>query len=60
MTHPGMAPVLADAIEREPGVYEVPLALEMAGDWVLALHGTRATGEVVNQPLVTLSTQPPN
>jgi len=35
MSHPGMAPVLADATERAPGVYEAPFAFTMQGDWVL-------------------------
>jgi hypothetical protein len=58
--HPGMAPVRADAIERAPGVYEVPLAFDMAGDWVLEVIGTQATGEVVEQTLATVTTHPPN
>jgi hypothetical protein len=35
MSHAGMAPVLADASEREPGVYEIPFAFTMQGDWAL-------------------------
>ena len=35
MTHPGMAPVLADAIERTPGVYDLPFPFTMEGDWAL-------------------------
>ena len=35
MSHPGMAPVVADAQERRPGVYDVGFAFTMAGDWVL-------------------------
>jgi hypothetical protein len=35
MTHPGMAPVVADATERTPGVYDLPFEFTMQGDWVL-------------------------
>ncbi len=35
MSHPGMAPVVADAAERAPGVYEASFAFTMQGDWVL-------------------------
>ena len=35
MTHPGMAPVLADATERTPGVYDLTFEFTMQGDWVL-------------------------
>jgi hypothetical protein len=35
MSHVGMAPVLADASEREQGVYRVPFAFTMRGDWAL-------------------------
>jgi len=35
MTHPGMMPVLADAVETEPGRYEAPFEFTMAGDWVV-------------------------
>ena len=35
MTHAGMAPVLADATERTPGVYDLLFEFTMPGDWVL-------------------------
>jgi hypothetical protein len=35
MTHPGMAPVQAEAIEVAPGDYEAPLDFTMEGDWYL-------------------------
>jgi YtkA-like len=35
MTHPGMAPVVANAREQAPGVYEIPFGFTMQGDWVL-------------------------
>lgn len=45
MTHAGMSPVLAESKEVEPGRYQSQLTLQMAGDWVILLHGTLAGGE---------------
>jgi hypothetical protein len=49
MSHPGMAPILADASERAPGVYEIPFAFTMAGDWALLVSATRADGARVER-----------
>ena len=38
MSHPGMAPVFAEAKEIEPGRYQAHLSFGMAGDWVILLH----------------------
>ncbi len=38
MTHPGMIPVFADAMETEPGRYQSNLELWMAGDWHVMVH----------------------
>ncbi len=38
MSHPGMAPVFADAVETAPGQYQAHANLAMAGDWVVLLH----------------------
>lgn len=35
MTHPGMAPSQAEAVEVAPGDYEAPLDFTMPGDWYL-------------------------
>ena len=40
MSHPGMAPVQANAVERGAGVYDVPFSFTMAGDWVLLVEAT--------------------
>lgn len=42
MTHPGMAPVIADAVTDEAdgkadGSYQIPFAFNMAGDWVITV-----------------------
>lgn len=44
MSHAGMSPVLAGAVETQPGRYRSALNLDMPGDWVVLLHGTTAEG----------------
>jgi hypothetical protein len=38
MTHPGMAPVFAEAREVSPGLYSCPIELSMAGDWIILIR----------------------
>lgn len=38
MSHPGMAPVLGEALEVEPGRYRAPLEFTMGGDWVILIQ----------------------
>lgn len=45
MSHAGMSPVFAEAKESEAGRYHSQLSFGMAGDWVILLHGTLASGE---------------
>jgi hypothetical protein len=49
MSHAGMAPVFATAKEIEPGRYQAPLALSMAGDWVILVHLTLSDGQKLDQ-----------
>lgn len=35
MNHAGMAPVLAEATEGDPGVYTIPWQWTMSGDWTV-------------------------
>ncbi|HEX6717804.1 MAG TPA: FixH family protein [Pyrinomonadaceae bacterium] len=44
MSHPGMAPVFADAAEIEPGRYRATIDLSMAGDWYVLVHVTLHDG----------------
>lgn len=44
MTHPGMVPVEAAAAERQAGVYEAPVDLNMAGDWIFLIEATLPDG----------------
>jgi hypothetical protein len=50
MTHPGMAPVFADAIEIAPGQYRCPLEFSMAGDWVITIRITLQDGQKLERP----------
>lgn len=44
MSHAGMAPVFAPAIEIEPGRYEAPLEFTMGGDWFILVKATLPDG----------------
>jgi hypothetical protein len=54
MSHPGMSPAFADAHEVQAGRYQSQLALGMAGDWVVLVHGTLTNGKAFDGQL-TLS-----
>lgn len=49
MSHPGMAPVLATATERDEGTYEAELELTMRGDWILLVSGSLPNGETLDR-----------
>jgi hypothetical protein len=49
MSHPGMAPVFAEAQEIEPGRYRAVIDLSMAGDWYVLAHVTLADGRKLDQ-----------
>ena len=44
MSHPGMAPVFAEATEIDAGRYRATMDLSMAGDWFVLVHATLADG----------------
>lgn len=58
MSHPGMAPVLARATEREPGVYGVPFAFSMPGDWILLLYASFADGTRIERRVDVAGVRP--
>jgi hypothetical protein len=58
MTHAGMSPVFATVDERQPGRYESALKLDMAGDWVIQLHGTLSTGEKLERQFELRNVRP--
>jgi hypothetical protein len=58
MTHAGMAPLLADAVERAPGVYEAAFAFTMQGDWVLLVSATLPDGARVERRIDVANVRP--
>ena len=51
MSHPGMAPVFADARETSSGNYEGTVNLNMPGDWVVLVHGNLADGKKLERQI---------
>ncbi len=49
MSHPGMAPVVVRATERQPGRYVASIQFSMSGDWVVFVSGTLADGTSLRQ-----------
>ena len=49
MSHAGMAPVLAEGISGENGVYRVPFEWTMAGDWIVTVTATLPDGQLVEE-----------
>ena len=45
MSHPGMAPIVADGREQNPGVYDLPFTFTMQGDWALLVSVQLPGGE---------------
>ena len=59
MTHPGMAPVTGDVIERANGFYETRLDLSMTGDWTVVITGELASGRRITKSTDVTAVQPP-
>lgn len=49
MTHPGMAPSLAEATEVAPGEYEAEMNYTMRGDWYLLFDIRLADGQTLTR-----------
>ena len=58
MSHPGMAPVVADVVERGDGVYDAPLQFTMAGDWILLVTGKLADGRELKKRIEIAGVRP--
>jgi hypothetical protein len=58
MSHPGMTPAVADALERTPGVYVAPFTFSMPGDWVLLVSAALPDGESVEERIDVANIQP--
>jgi hypothetical protein len=58
MSHPGMAPVFAEAKEIEPGRYQAQLVFAMAGDWVVLLHVTLPGGKKIERQIELKGVRP--
>jgi hypothetical protein len=58
MTHAGMTPVFANAVERAPGVYEAAFTFTMPGDWVLLVAVATADGGRVERRINVANVRP--
>jgi hypothetical protein len=58
MSHPGMAPITCDVIDRANGAYEARLQLSMAGDWVFVVTGELADGTRITRQIQVPAARP--
>jgi YtkA-like len=58
MSHAGMAPVMADAREQPAGVYDIPFAFTMPGDWVLLVSVALPGGARVERRIEVAHVRP--
>ena len=58
MSHAGMSPGLAEAKEAEAGRYKAQLKFQMAGDWVILLHGTLPEGAKLERQIDVRGVRP--
>jgi hypothetical protein len=58
MSHPGMAPVFAEAGEVAPGRYQAHLEFNMSGDWVLLIDLTLPDGRMLQRQLEVKGVRP--
>lgn len=58
MSHAGMSPVFAEALEVAPGSYQAPFEFTMSGDWVLLVNLTLPDGRRLQRQLDVKGVQP--
>jgi hypothetical protein len=58
MSHPGMAPLIAAAAERNDGVYQVELQFTMRGEWILLITGELPDGRRINHQVDVIAAGP--
>lgn len=58
MSHAGMAPVLADATDLGAGMYEIPFAFTMQGDWALLVTAVLPDGHRVERRIDVANVRP--
>jgi YtkA-like len=58
MSHAGMSPGFAEAKEAEAGSYKAQLKFQMAGDWVILLHGTLLEGTKLERQIDVRGVRP--
>jgi hypothetical protein len=58
MSHPGMAPITREVVERGNGAYDARLHLSMAGDWVFVVTGELPDGSRITRQLQVPAVRP--
>jgi len=60
MTHAGMTPVFADAVETATGQYKAELEFTMGGDWVIIVRATLPDGRSLERQIDVPGVQSPD
>lgn len=62
MNHAGMVPVIADPVEdgadgSEDGMYQLPFAFTMGGDWIITVSAEMADGSMEIQDVILVANE---